>query len=768
MAYAVQKQADPMAETRSKRLLNSLIVEPSIWNWLPVTCFACAAFVLALLQIESTWNSSFLLLALNTTFLCAISLVISAFAAHSYFAGQGTSVLLLGCGTLALGLGAIISGLPPAGNDPNYTVTVYNMTALLASAFHVAGAAWARWRKQHKARPRGYMLMLLYPAVIMLVMFGTAVARQRKLPVFFVDGAGATGLDKAVLWTASGLFFFASGLLWKNYRQNRTAFSRWYASGLCLLVVGLLAVSFQQHLGSPLNWTGRAAQYVGGVYMLIAVISAGARDRGWTVSLEAALREAEERYRLLVEMSPDPIIVSRNERIVFSNPAANRLFGVPSDKDLFDRPLADFFQPDSCPKFIEGQPESGKCGITPVTEGQIRRFDGVVRDVEIVAAPVDDTDGGLIQIVMRDNTERKIALEALRQSEHRYQVLSEATVEGICVSEYGCIIDANEQLAKLLGYSRDELIGKEVRLLLPEHEQDRVMENIRHNLESKIEHETIRSDGQVLTVEAHARTLRYHGRTVRLTTIHDVTERKRTEVALQRIADELKRSNQDLEQFAYAASHDLQEPLRMINGFLQLLKERYGANLDQKAKEYIEFAVDGSNRMHQLIRDLLEFSRVERKGRILQPTDANQALKAAIANLNKSILEANAMVTADELPVVLGDAVQLSQLFQNLIGNALKFRSAEQACRVHISARRLGAHWRFSVYDNGIGIDPGDRDRIFVIFQRLHSRSQYPGTGIGLALCKRIVERHGGHIWVESKETGGSVFHFTLIPAALA
>jgi PAS domain S-box-containing protein len=245
----------------------------------------------------------------------------------------------------------------------------------------------------------------------------------------------------------------------------------------------------------------------------------------------------------------------------------------------------------------------------------------------------------------------------------------------------------------------------------------------------------------------------------------DITQLKNTEDSLRRTTEELRRSNEDLESFAYIASHDLQEPLRGINGFLTLLEQRYGGQLDAKAKEYIAYAVAGGARMSQLINDLLEYSRVGRKERHFQPANSGQVLAGALANLSVSLEEAGAVVTYDDLPTVMGDPVLLRQVFQNLIGNAVKFRSPGRPSAIHIGCKRNGPDWEFSVKDNGIGIEPEYYDRIFLIFRRLHSRQKYDGTGIGLAICKKIVERHGGRIWVESRPGEGATFRFVLSPA---
>lgn len=270
----------------------------------------------------------------------------------------------------------------------------------------------------------------------------------------------------------------------------------------------------------------------------------------------------------------------------------------------------------------------------------------------------------------------------------------------------------------------------------------------------------VRHGGAVRSVEAQYELVRNErGEPVEMVgTIQDITERKEYE-------EELRRSNAELQQFAYIASHDLQEPLRMISSYMQLLERRYKDQLDESAKEFIEYAVDGANRMQRLINDLLKYSRVGTRGGEFEPTDLSAVFEAALANLRIAIQESGAEVMAEPLPSVLGDQTQLLQLFQNLIGNAMKFRRERVTPRVRVGAERRDGEWLLSVSDNGIGIEPADAERIFLIFQRLHGREQYEGTGIGLAVCKRIVERHGGSIWVESEPGEGSVFYFTL-PAA--
>jgi light-regulated signal transduction histidine kinase (bacteriophytochrome) len=243
----------------------------------------------------------------------------------------------------------------------------------------------------------------------------------------------------------------------------------------------------------------------------------------------------------------------------------------------------------------------------------------------------------------------------------------------------------------------------------------------------------------------------------------EITDRKRAEEMLVQQAEELARSNAELEQFAYVASHDLQEPLRMVTSHLQLLEQRYKGKLNANANEFIAYAIDGATRMQMTIEDLLAYSRVGMWGEDFEPTDCEAVLAHTLADLQVAIEESGAVVTHDPLPMVMADDLQLGQVFQNLIGNAIKFRG-EEPPRVHVSAQQEGDEWVFSVRDNGIGIDPEYADCIFEIFQRLHTWEEYPGAGIGLATCKKIMERHGGRIWVESQPREGSTFYFT-IPA---
>lgn len=341
----------------------------------------------------------------------------------------------------------------------------------------------------------------------------------------------------------------------------------------------------------------------------------------------------------------------------------------------------------------------------------------------------------------------------------------------------GRINYVNDKFCKISQYSRDELLGQDHRIINSGfHSKDFIQHLWTSIAGGQPWHGEIRNrakDGSFYWVDTTiVPFLNEQGRPKQYVAIRaDITERKRAEEALARTADELAtqaaelaRSNKDLEQFAYAASHDLQEPLRAVAGCLQILQKRYGEKLDAKADELIFHAVDGANRMQLLIEGLLMFSRVGTRGAAFAPMDCAESVRNAIKNLESTIRETRAKVIIGELPSLLGDTIQITLLFQNLIGNGIKFSKTSDP-EIHIAAVRDGNNWDVFVKDNGIGIDPRHHERIFGIFQRLHTRSEYPGTGIGLAICKRIVERHNGRIWVDSAAGSGATFHCSL-PAA--
>ena len=363
----------------------------------------------------------------------------------------------------------------------------------------------------------------------------------------------------------------------------------------------------------------------------------------------------------------------------------------------------------------------------------------------------------------------------LAQMESRYRGLLEAAPDGmVVVNQGGEIVLLNVQAEKQFGYSRDELVGQKVKNLIPEGFAERLIadglrspaEALAQQIGTGIELIGRRKDGTEFPIELMLSPLESAEGLLVTAAIRNISVRKDAETHLKHMVEELKRSNEELEQFAYVASHDLQEPLRMVASYMQLVSKRYKGKLDSDADDFIAFAVDGATRMQRLIQDLLAYSRVGTRGKELLDTSSEEALQIALLNLRAATEESGALVTHDPLPTVLADEMQLIQLFQNLVGNAIKYHGPEVP-RIHISAASNGGgRWTFSVQDNGLGIDSQYFEKIFGLFQRLHKRGEFAGTGLGLAICKKIIERHGGSISVESQLGQGSIFRFSLAGSA--
>lgn len=348
-----------------------------------------------------------------------------------------------------------------------------------------------------------------------------------------------------------------------------------------------------------------------------------------------------------------------------------------------------------------------------------------------------------------------------------FDALKSSMVGVIIASLDGKINFVNPAFLNIFKYKDEsEVIGKNAaELFAPKKvrkfaDLTAVIDNEKGDIEEFNVH---REDGSGCSVEVSCSNVNDNSGNIigRMAFFVDVTERRQIKKKLMSTLADLQRSNTDLQQFAYVASHDLQEPLRMVASYTQLLEKRYKDKLDTDAREFIQFAVDGALRMQRLINDLLSYSLVGARQKTVKPTDCHSVLGQVIAGLSDEIEQNNVIITNDDLPTVMADASQMHELIKNLVCNAIKF-SSEHAPRVHISAKQDGNKWLFSVQDNGLGIDPQYKDKIFLIFQRLHSKEEYPGTGIGLAICKRIVERHNGKIWVESNVGKGSTFYFTL------
>jgi PAS domain S-box-containing protein len=491
---------------------------------------------------------------------------------------------------------------------------------------------------------------------------------------------------------------------------------------------------------------------------------------------EARLKESEARFRRTFEFAGSGMAhIGMDRRFIRVNRRLCNILGY-REEEMLKLTGRQISHPDDLDIINEQRPALHAGEISAVRlEKRYLRKDGAVVWVKFSMTVERDADGKpLYEIAVYDDITVQRDTEArLKESEARFRQTFELAASGICHVVDGRFVRVNRSLCEILGYRERELLGRHVKEV--SHPEDRDVTDadlarIRAGEldQARFEKRYLRRDGSVVWCDlAIAQVRDVFGMPLyEIAVFDDITERKKSEAALQAAHEELKRSNAELEQFAYVASHDLQEPLRMVASYTQLLGRRYEARLDQDAREFMSYIVDGATRMKQLIEDLLAYSRVGTKGQEFKPVALEAPLRRALFNLRAGIEEAGAAVTYDPLPTVLGDEVQLGQLLQNLVGNALKFRSGSVP-RIHLGVTNSPQEWTIEVRDNGIGIEPQYFERIFMVFQRLHNKGEYPGTGIGLAICKKVVERHGGRIWVESRPAQGpnqgSNFHFTLL-----
>ncbi len=479
------------------------------------------------------------------------------------------------------------------------------------------------------------------------------------------------------------------------------------------------------------------------------------------------LRENEARFRALVnavpafvwEAAPDGTMTLVSEQW-------EKYCGMTAEQLARDWPRL-VLHPDDYERCVTEWTRALASGTPYEIEARNRRYDGEYRWFLTRAVPVRDDAGRIIGWygTTTDIHDRKQAEDALR---HQAEIIDH-THDGVIATDLdGLVTNWNKGAERLFGYTAAEMVGQSVLLLFPEDLRAQfptgVMAPLREHGQYEMETRQKRKSGEECYIHLSLSLRRDQQGTPTGIIGYgiDITARKQAEDALRHQAAELRRSNEELQQFSYVASHDLQEPLRMVATFMDLLARRYHGKLDAEAQEFIGYALEGAKRMKVLIDDLLAYSRVGTRREPFVPVDCEEVLQQTLQDLRLTVAESGAVITHDPLPTVRASKLELALLLQNLLSNALKFRNAAPL-RIHLSAQQRGTEWLFSVRDNGIGIDPKHAERIFEIFQRLHTRQEYPGTGIGLAICKKIVDRHGGRIWVESTPGQGATFFFTLL-----
>ncbi|MFO7656532.1 MAG: PAS domain S-box protein [Bacteroidales bacterium] len=480
---------------------------------------------------------------------------------------------------------------------------------------------------------------------------------------------------------------------------------------------------------------------------------------------EKALEESEELYRSFVQnFQGIAFRLKPDWSPVFFHGSVETLTGYTEQEFLLQKP--DWFNivhPEDLEIIINKYPSEVflNPGYTAERKYRIVRKNGEVRWVHDVIHPQfdDKNQPEFINGVILDITSSK-------QTEEEFESLFNLSADLICIASLdGYFLKINPAFNKLLGYSDRELKSRPYIDFVIEEDKQKTFDVISEQLRKgktvvNFQNRYHCKDGNIIWLDWNSRPIPELDMTFAVA--RDITSQKQAEEELNRMMQELERSNRDLEEFAYVASHDLQEPLRNIKSFTELFANKFKDKIDETADTYINYIVDGTARMQKLISDLLALSRITTKGKAFEMTDVGECIKKALENINLQFEENNATIKYSEMPIILADGTQITQLFQNLLSNAVKFRKKEVDPLITIEVKEKTQFWQFKVRDNGIGMDMKYADRVFIIFQRLHTRKEYPGTGIGLALCKRIVERHGGQIHVKSSPDNGSVFKFTL------
>jgi signal transduction histidine kinase len=802
-----------------------MMTPTKILGVLLVIVYIVALKALAVLDIRSVFEHRLLLPVLNTIFAGIVPIVVAYVAHKAYVKGGFGATLFMGCGMLSFGLCAIAAGwLIRASNGANLNVTIYNTGALLGSGFHIIGVIFGLFGadRLNEEERNWWRATVAYICVTVFVLCFSLAALEGLTPPFFIQGVGPTDLRQGILGSAVLLYCVSSLVLMAYYFKVKSDFLYWYSLCLAMLAIGLFAFFVQKSVGCPIGWLGRSANYVGGAFAVVAILRALRDAKTSGVSLEESIAgffgDSASTYKgRILAVLPIPIVLillvilaSLDLKVVFEPPglfaALNTLFLTVLPVSVVYFATRSYLHSGVFTMLMLGsgaltmglgsllsgwimalQNGGPNAGATVINSsfllsaifhlvGGASAFLGARLDKEgqhkglIVALTYISIAAlmALLTLVTLKGLVPVFFVQGVGPTPLRQVIVGSAVVlfSVSAVLLMGVYVFSRTNMlywyslalflltTGLICYMCAKLIGGPIAWL---GRSAQYLAGIYLFVAVISASRELHTRGESLQTGI-ANLFRHH---LDLLVEERTLQLSRAKEALQAAHNELKRSNTDLQQFAYVASHDLQEPLRMISSYMRLLERKYKGQLDQDADEFIGYAVDGAQRMQSLINDLLEYSRVGTHAKPFEPVDCGELLEHTLANLRMSIEDCRAEVTCDFLPVVPADRTQMIQLFQNLIGNALKFRKDERPS-IHISAKQADDSWLFQVRDNGIGMDCLHADRIFVMFQRLHGRDEYSGTGIGLAICKKIVERHGGSIWVESEPGKGAAFYFTI------
>ncbi len=748
------------------------------WIWLPIPILLAAVVSLRIIGEGTVWEPPYLLGILNFIFQTAVMLFIAFFAGRSYVLAPYLSVLFLGSGCLCFGVVSFIGAVMIHLDQVNLALTIYNSGVLITGMAMLLSALAIRFPGTSGTRLSGLVVSFCYAFLLTCIALLTLAAWAGLTPPFFIQGQGGTPLRQTILGTAVGAFVLSAVITGFRGPRRLKIFSVWFAGGLGLIACGLVGVLISQYVGSVLGWTGRFSQYLGGLYILAAIYHVSGENRRWELSLKDALLESEERFRLAAS-SANLGAYNRDFRTGqdYYSPEFLAIYGIEEGEAMpLENGLPAGTHPADRQRIIDQVRErrSRKLPSEFSAEHRIVRPDGEVRWVQTTGrmrfsprnVPLGET--GIIQ----DITERKLSEQKLRRNEKMLRDVLDnlAALVGVMTPD-GRLIEANRTALALGGISREEAVGLPFEMTYWWSWSPETQKRLRLAIAKAAAGESCRYDAVVRMAEGKMRTIDFmlaplfdeRGKVKYLIpSAIDITERMRTEEERKDLIADLEAANRELQGFTYSVSHDLRAPLRHMHSFTQLLKEKIWTDIDEEGRLYLEKVLKSSRRMATLVDELLEFSRMRRIELQENPVDLN----SVIAETRRSLLvdsdDGEILWKISELPIIRGDEEMLQLVFSNLVGNAVKFSAGRAPAVIEIGYRQTLQECVLFVRDNGIGFDMQYYDKLFGIFQRLHTHEEIEGTGIGLANVARIVERHGGRVWAEGKVEEGAVFFVAL------